>query len=56
MQELKNAYVVMFWKNLDVLPSNIDLSAAEIELIGIENKEYLLKNEVDKIKTTMILL
>ena len=37
-------------ENLDVLPSNIDLSAAEIELIGIENKEYLLKNEVDKIK------
>lgn len=37
-------------ENLDVLPSNIDLSAAEIELIGIENKEYILKNEIDKIK------
>lgn len=36
--------------NLDVLPSNIDLSAAEIELIGVENKEYILKNGVDKIK------
>lgn len=37
-------------ENLDVLPSNINLSAAEIELIGIENKEYLLKEEVDKIR------
>ncbi|MBM6949157.1 ParA family protein [Mordavella massiliensis] len=36
--------------NLDVLPTNIDLSAAEIELIGIENKEYIIKNEVDKIR------
>lgn len=37
-------------ENLDVLPTNIDLSAAEIELIGIENKEYIIKNEVEKIK------
>ena len=37
-------------ENLDVLPSNIDLSAAEIELIGVENKEYIIKSEVDKVK------
>lgn len=37
-------------ENLDVLPSNIDLSAAEIELIGVENKEYIIKGEVDKVK------
>lgn len=37
-------------ENLDVLPSNIDLSAAEIELIGVDNKEYILKNEIDRIK------
>lgn len=37
-------------ENLDVLPTNIDLSAAEIELIGIENKEYIIKNEVEKVK------
>lgn len=36
--------------NLDVLPSNIDLSAAEIEMIGIENKEFIIKNEMEKIK------
>ena len=37
-------------ENLDVLPSNINLSAAEIELIGVENKEYIIKKEVEKIR------
>ncbi|RHV36684.1 ParA family protein [Ruminococcus sp. OM05-10BH] len=37
-------------ENLDVLPTNIDLSAAEIEMIGVENKEYILKDEVAKIR------
>ena len=37
-------------ENLDVLPTNIDLSAAEIEMIGVDNKEYLLKREVAKIR------
>ncbi len=35
---------------LDVLPSNINLSGAEIELIGIEQKEFILKKEIDKIR------
>lgn len=37
-------------ENLDVLPSNIDLSAAEIELIGVDNKEYILRDGVNKVK------
>ena len=37
-------------ENLDVLPSNIDLSAAEIELIGVEDKEYIVHNEVEKVR------
>ena len=37
-------------ENLDVLPANVDLSAAEIELIGVENKEYIIRDEVEKIK------
>lgn len=36
--------------NISVIPSNVNLAAAEIELIGIEKKEYILKNEVDWIK------
>ena len=38
------------YENLDVLPSNVNLSAAEIELIGVDNKEYIIKNEVEKVK------
>ncbi len=37
-------------ENLDVMPSNIDLSAAEIELIGVENKEFIVHNEVEKVR------
>ena len=37
-------------ENLDVIPSNINLSAAEIELIGVEDKEYIIHNEVEKIR------
>lgn len=37
-------------ENLDVLPTHIDLSAAEIELIGVEDKEFIIKKEVDKIR------
>ena len=37
-------------ENLDVLPSNINLSAAEIELIGVEDKEYIIHNEVEKVR------
>ena len=37
-------------KNLDVIPSNIDLSAAEIELIDVEDKEYIVKKYIDKVK------
>ena len=37
-------------ENLDVIPTNIDLSAAEIELIGIDDKEYIVRNAVHKVK------
>ena len=37
-------------KRVAILPSNVNLAAAEIELIGVEKKEFILKNEVDWIK------
>ena len=33
-----------------LIPSNVNLAGAEIELIGIEEKEYILKKETEKIK------
>ena len=37
-------------KNVSLIPSNVDLSAVEIELIGKEHKETTLKKEIDYIK------
>ena len=36
--------------NVSIIPSNVDLSAVEIELIGKEQKEYILKKEIDYVK------
>lgn len=36
--------------NVDLIPSNVNLSGAEIELIGVDDKEYILKNATDKIR------
>lgn len=37
-------------ENLDILPSNVDLSAVEIELIDEENKEFIVKNSIQKVR------
>ncbi|BBF44600.1 chromosome (plasmid) partitioning protein ParA [Lachnospiraceae bacterium KM106-2] len=36
--------------NLSVLPSTVELAGAEIELIGVEEKEYILKKYIDIIR------
>ena len=46
----KSACCKEVFENLDLLPTNIDLSAAEIELIGVENKEFIIRDEVAKIR------
>lgn len=35
---------------VSILPSNVNLAAAEIELIGVDKKEYILKKEIDWVK------
>ena len=37
-------------ENISILPSNVNLAAAEIELIGVDKKEYILKDEIDWVK------
>ena len=46
--ELSDAVVGSEVPNLDVLTSTVDLSAAEIELVNLDKREYILKNELDK--------
>lgn len=38
------------FENLDLLPANIHLAGCEVELPFIENREFLLKNSLEKIK------
>lgn len=35
---------------ISIIPSNVNLAATEIELIGVDKKEYILRNEVDWVK------
>lgn len=37
-------------ENLSVIPSNVNLAGAEIELIGVNDKEFILKKNIDKIR------
>lgn len=37
------------FKNLDVIPANVDFAGAEIELIDIKNREYVLQDKIKKI-------
>ncbi len=38
------------FENLSLIPSDVDLAGAEIELIGTDESSYILKNILDKIK------
>lgn len=44
-------YDVEDQENLHIIPSNVNLAGAEIELLDIENdREYILRNEIDYVK------
>ena len=46
---IREAIVADVLPGLDVLPSSVDLAATEIELVGIEKKEYILKNALGQV-------
>lgn len=37
-------------ENMDIIPANVNLSGAEIELIGIEKKEFILRRKIERIR------
>lgn len=47
LEEVKQSTCV---EGLEVIPANINLTGAEIELIGKEQREYILKDALDKVK------
>ena len=46
---IENVIIKNIFPNLDIIPSNVNLSAAEIELPELENKEYILKDKVKSV-------
>ncbi len=47
---IKDGIISNIFDNLDILPTNINLSAAEVEMTGIENVHYILKEALEEVK------
>ena len=47
---VEDCIIDLEFEGLSLIPSNVNLAGAEIELIGIENKEFILKNELDRVR------
>ena len=48
--EVEDTIIKEVIENVDLIASNINLSGAEIELIGVDEKEYILKKVTDKVR------
>lgn len=48
--EIKECIMPSAVKNLEVIPSSVDLAGAEIELIGNSGKDFILKNKIDEVR------
>jgi len=48
--KVKDAILKDVYENLDMIPSNVNLSGAEIELMNVENKEFILKKALARVK------
>lgn len=47
---IEESVIVSDFENLYLIPSNVDLAGAEIELIGIQNKEFIVRDAVKQIR------
>ncbi|MDR0425709.1 MAG: AAA family ATPase [Clostridiales bacterium] len=45
-----NAVIPTLIKNLEILPSNIDLAGAEVELVGLDERERVLKKALNPLR------
>lgn len=48
--DIKDAIIENIFDNLDIIPSNVNLAGAEIDLIDVENREYILKDSLAEVK------
>ena len=47
---LEDCIIENVLENVPLLSSNVNLAGAEIELIGIEDKEFILKKQIEKVR------
>ncbi len=47
---INEAIINTDYKNLDIVPSNVQLSGAEIEMVNMDNREYRLKNIISDVR------
>ena len=47
---IEESVIVTDFDNLYLIPSNVDLAGAEIELIGVQNKEFIVQKAVNQIR------
>ena len=47
---IKDAIVENIIDNLDILPSNVNLAGAEIDLIDVDNREFILKESILEVR------
>ncbi len=48
--DLKECLLEQVIENLSILPANVNLSGAEIELIEIERREYVVKDRIEEVR------
>lgn len=48
--QLEDCIQSLEFKGVSLIPSNVNLAGAEIELIGVDEKEYILKNSIEAVK------
>ncbi|MDY6324627.1 MAG: AAA family ATPase [Catonella sp.] len=48
--EINDCIIKEIYPNLDIIPSNVNLAGAEIELIGIKDQQYLLSQKLESKK------
>lgn len=48
--QLEDCIQSLEFKGVSLIPSNVNLAGAEIELIGVDEKEYILKNSIETVK------
>ncbi|MCT4507242.1 MAG: AAA family ATPase [Tepidibacter sp.] len=49
-KEIKDTIIDTDFENISILSSSTELAGAEIELTGIENREFILKNVLDTVR------